>query len=290
MAEIEDSFQLPEPIGLIAGGGRLPFLEAQGIRAAGREVACLGLLGQFDADLPAVCDRFATSPVIRLNKWVRQFRRWGVREAVMVGLVRKDRLMYDPLRFVRHIPDWRAAKLWFNTLRHDRRDQKMLSAVADELQRCGVTLIDTTRYIPEHLAGAGCMTRRTPAAAQQADIDFGLPILLRMNELDVGQSIAIKDCDVVAVEAMEGTDRMIERAGQVCRSGGWTLVKGPRPDKDMRFDVPTIGVQTIDRLRAAGAGCLAVAAGKVILTDKPELLAAAEDARIAVVGYEIPGG
>jgi hypothetical protein len=279
---------MSEPIGLIAGGGRLPVLEARGIRAAGREVVCVGLLGQYDDDLPGHCDRFAVSPVIRLNKWVRLLRRWGVREAVMVGLVRKERFMYDPLRMVRQLPDWRAAKLWFRTLRHDRRDQSMLTAVADELRRCGVTLIDTTRYIPEHLAGAGCMTRREPTAAQCADIDFGLPILLRMNELDVGQSIAIKECDVIAVEAIEGTDRMIERAGQLCRAGGWTLIKGPRPDKDMRFDVPTIGVQTIEKLKAGGAACLAVASGKVILTDKPAVLAAADKAGIAVYGYELP--
>lgn len=166
----------------------------------------------------------------------------------------------------------------------------MLGALADELGRGGITLIDTTRYIPEHLAGEGVLTRRGPTAAQQADIDFGWPVLMRMNDLDIGQAIAVKNRDIVAVEAIEGTDAMIRRAGELCRGfrgGGWVLLKGPRPDKDMRFDVPTVGVQTIQALKDAGAKVLAVAAGKVILADKPALLKAADDAGVVVVGVAL---
>ena len=175
--------------------------------------------------------------------------------------------------------------LWYRVLRHDRRNQTVLGAVADELSRHGIELIDST---PLHFrstwAEPGVMTRRALSSEQQADLDFGWPVLMRMNDLDIGQAIAIKDRDIIAVEAIEGTDAMIRRAGELCRSGGWMLLKGPRPDKDMRFDVPTIGEQTIGNLKRAGAACLAVAAGKVILADKPKVLAAADAAGITIVG------
>lgn len=272
-----------EPIGLIAGGGVLPVLEARGMRAAGRKVACLGLAGQYEPGLVGEVDRFDTVGLIQLGRWIRVFRRWGVREAVMIGHVRKTR-MYDPLRWFRQMPDARAAMVWYRVLRHDRRSQTLLKAVADELAKGGVNLIDTTRYIPEHLADAGVLTRHKPTPQQEADIAFGWPILMRMNDLDIGQAIAVKDRDVIAVEAIEGTDAMIRRAGELCRSRGWTMLKGPKPDKDLRFDVPTVGVQTIEGLAAAGAGCLAVAAGKVIFADKAAVLKAADEADIAIVG------
>lgn len=204
----------------------------------------------------------------------------------MVGRVRKAR-MYDPLRLVRQMPDWRAAWLWYRVLRHDKRNQTLLTAVADELQRGGVTLIDTTRYIPQHMAAPGSLTRRPPTAAQQADIDFAVPILRGVIGLDVGQAIAVKERDVIAVEAIEGTDAMIARAGQLCRQGGWTLVKAAGRDKDRRFDVPTIGVGTIAHLKAAGAACLAVEVDAVILIDKPAVIDAADRAGIAIVGIQI---
>lgn len=276
---------MPEPIGLIAGAGTLPLLEAAGMRAAGRAVCAVGIAGSYDRALPGACDRFAKVAIARPGGWVRRLRRWGVREAVMVGAVRKS-TMYDPLRHLRHVPDLRALRLWYRVLRHDRRDQAVLGALADELARSGIRLIDSTRYIPDHLAAAGVTTRRQPTAHERADIDFGWAILMRMNDLDIGQSIAVSSRDVIAVEAMEGTDAMIARAGELARHGRWTLLKGPKPDKDMRFDVPAIGVSTIERLQAAGGTCLAVAAGRVILVDKPKVLAAADAAGIAVVGVE----
>lgn len=270
-------------VGLIAGAGLLPILVARGIRAAGHRVACIGLGTQYDAALPSQCDQFATAGVIRIGRWIRLLRRWGVRDAVMIGRVRKAR-MYEPTLWLRQLPDLRAGLLWYRILRHDRRDQTVLTAVADELSRHGIELIDSTHYISDHLADAGNLTHRRLSGAQQADLDFGWPVLLKMVGLDVGQSIAVKDRDIIAVEAIEGTDAMIHRAGELCRSGGWMLLKGARPEKDMRFDVPTVGIQTIVNLKQAGVAALVLAAGKVILADKPRVLAAAEDARITVVG------
>ena len=273
------------PLGLIAGEGRLPVLTAEGMRLRDRRVVCVGLRDQYAGELPGRCDVFSSAGIIQLGRWIRHLRRAGVSEAVMVGRVNKVR-MYDPLYLVRQMPDLRAARLWFGRLRHDKRNDAILTAIADELAGEGITLIDSTEYIPEHLADVGVMTKRGPSAAQQADIEFALPIISRMGDLDIGQSIAVKDREVIAVEAIEGTDRMIERAGQLCSRGGWTLIKIAKPDQDMRFDVPTIGLNTIEKLKKHGAGCLAVQSQTTIMVDKPQVLEAAEREGVAVVGIE----
>jgi hypothetical protein len=274
-----------QPIGLIAGGGLLPILMARGIHAAGRKVACVGLRDQFDAELPGLCDQFGVAGIAKIGRWVRLLRGWGVHEAVMVGKVQKTQ-MYAPLLFLRYLPDWRGIRIWYVKTRSDRRTDRLLGALADDLASCGINLMDTTKYIPEHLADAGPMGRCKPAAASQGDIEFALPIVRRMGDLDIGQAIAVKDREVIAVEAIEGTDAMIQRAGQLCRAGKWVLVKLAKPRQDMRFDVPTVGVRTIEALQKAGATCLAVEAGKVILLDKPAFLSAADRAGIAVVGVK----
>ncbi len=271
------------PVGLIAGQGQLPLLVAQGIRATGRPVACVGLAGQYDPSLPQACDRFAQAGVVRLGRWLGLLNRWGVREAVMIGRVRKAR-MYQPLRLIRQLPDWRAIRLWYGVLRHDKRNAALLTGVADVLAQGGVDLIDSTQYLHEYLAETGVMTRGAPSAQQLADIDFGWPLVTQLNALDIGQAIAVKEREVVAVEAIEGTDAMIQRAGQLCRVGGWTLLKAAKHDQDMRFDVPTVGPHTIENLHQHRAKCLVVQAQKVILADKPKLLELANRYGIAVVG------
>ena len=145
-------------------------------------------------------------------------------------------------------------------------------------------MIDSTTFIPDHMASEGVMTRRAPTAEQESDIAFGWPLLKQVGSLDIGQSIAVREKDVIAVEAVEGTDRMIERAGELCRRKGWTLLKTARPGHDMRADVPTIGVSTIEKMHAAGGGCIAIGVGRVILVDRPAVLAAADRLGIAVVG------
>ncbi|MEM8738689.1 MAG: UDP-2,3-diacylglucosamine diphosphatase LpxI [Planctomycetota bacterium] len=279
---------MTKPIGIIAGGGRLPVLMAQGVRAAGRPVAGLGMAGQYDEAFPDLCDSFTKVGVLRLGEWSRKLRRAGAEQAVMVGLVDKAKLMYMPWYAKAAVmrPDREVIWLWYRVLRHDRRSQTLLAAVADALQRRRIELIDTTRYIPDHLAEAGVMTQRGLSAAQKADVAFGWPILMQMNDLEIGQSIAVRGRDVVAVEAVEGTDAMIKRSGELARGQGWTLLKGAGATKDLRFDVPTVGIKTIEGLQAAGAVCLAVDAGRVIFVDKPAVLAAADRAGIAVVGVD----
>ena len=273
------------PIGLVAGGGMLPVITARGMREAGRVVCCVGLRGQYDSTLPGLCDSFREVGVAQPGRWIRAFRRWHVSQAVMVGYVAKQRI-HDPFRIIRELPDWRALNIWYRRLRHDRRNAVLLAALADELANHGVSLIDSTTYITEHLASTGAMGRSTPSSQQQRDIDFGWPLLSQAVELHIGQSIAVREGDVIAVEAVEGTMRMIERAGELCRSKGWTLLKTSAADHDMRADVPTIGIDTIEQASAAGCGCIALGAGRVILIDKPQVIAAADKAGIAIVGVE----
>ena len=275
-------------VGIIAGQGTLPFLVARGMRAQGREVFCVGLRGQYEPALRAECGAFREAGVLQLGRWIRLFRRAGVTEVTMVGRVSKKR-MHDPwlvVRALRDLPDWRTANLWFRKLRHDRRSATLLRTVADDLAMEGVVLIDSTRYIPDHLATEGPMGRVQPDARALADIAFGWPLLAKVGGLDIGQAISVRERDVIAVEAVEGTDAMIRRSGELCRARGWTLLKTARPGHDMRADVPTIGVQTIENLRAAGAGCVAIGVGRVIVVDRPAVLAAADRAGIAVVGVK----
>ena len=270
-------------LGLIAGHGRLPILVARGMKAAGATVVGVGLRGQFDDELPGVCDRFDAAGLARPGRWIRLLKRRGVCEAVMVGGVAKTR-MHDPLRLLRYVPDWRAAVLWYKHLRHDRRNAALLAALADELARSGITVIDSTTYIPDHLATEGVMTSTQPSAQQRADIDFAWPLLTQAVELDIGQAMAVRERDVIAVEATEGTAAMIARAGELCRAKGWTMLKTAKADHDMRADVPSIGLETIQQMKAAGGGCLALGAGRVILIDKPQVIEAAERAGIVIVG------
>jgi DUF1009 family protein len=275
-------------VGIIAGQGTLPFLVARGMRAQGRRVHCVGLRGQWEEGLPACCDAFQEAGVLQLGRWIRLFRRAGVTEVTMVGRVSKKQ-MHDPwlmLKALRDLPDWRTVDLWFRRLRHDRRSATLLRVVADDLAKEGVILIDSTRYIPDHMATEGTMGSVAPDARAQADIAFGWPLLEKVGGLDIGQAISVRERDVIAVEAVEGTDAMIRRTGELCRARGWTLLKSARPGHDMRADVPTIGVQTIEGLAKAGAGCVALGVGRVILVDRPAVLAAADRAGIAVVGVK----
>lgn len=259
-------------------------LVAHGLRDAGHTIHGLGLAGQYEPQLPGLCTSFRDVGLFRVGTWGRILRGLGVRHAVMVGRVDKAKLMHDPLRLVRNVPDWRTLVAWFRHLRNDRRSSAVLGAIAEELERCGVSLIDSTAPIPDHIAVAGVMTRTQPTALQRSDVEFVWPLLGELLRLDIGQAIAVRERDVIAVEAVEGTDRMIERVSGICRTRGWTLCKGARAGHDRRSDVPTVGVQTIEKLAANGAGCLAVAAGDVIMIDRDRMLERADELGIAVMG------
>ncbi|MHC4141765.1 MAG: LpxI family protein [Planctomycetota bacterium] len=271
-------------LGLIAGGGRLPVLVAQGMKAAGRRLCIVGLHGHYDPVLADLGDHFAVAGVYRLGRWISVLRKHGVQRAVLAGRVSKAR-MHDPLRLFRHTPDWRAIKLWYRSLGEDRRSAALLVAVAEVLWENGITLIDSTTYITDHLAGKGLMTSVDITPRQSSDISEGWRLLQRMVSLGIGQSVAICGGKVIAVESLEGTDAMIDRAG-LLNGTGWTLLKAPSDDHDMRIDVPAIGTVTVERLAKAGGGCVALHAGRVIMIDKPNVIEIANQAGIPIVGID----
>lgn len=262
-----------------------PVLVARGAKAAGRNVICAGLRGMASTELAGECDRYYSAGLLRLGQWIRILKTHGCSEAILVGRVGKSS-MHSQWKYFQYIPDLRTLRLWLGRVRHDKRDHAVLLAVADELASEGITLIDSTTYTQDQLATAGAMTTRQPSARQWADVEFGWALCKTIGQLDIGQALAVLDKDVIAVEAIEGTDRMIERAGQYCRTPGWTLIKVANARQDMRMDVPTVGVQTIQKLHAAGAGCLVLQVGKTILLEKQKVLELADRYRIAVVGKE----
>ena len=273
-------------MGLIAGGGSFPFLVARGARAAGRKVVCCGFDGIASPGLEREVDAFRSVSLLRLGSWARFLRRHGCQQAIMVGLVQRKLLHRRSivLHYLKQIPDWPIIWAYLTVLRKDRRSDTILLMTARLLMDRGIELIDSTTYCRDQLADEGVMGRLQPGPVQLADIEHGWEICGYMTRADVGQSVAIKNRDVIAVEALEGTTRMIERAGELCRGRGWTLVKRGNTREDMRMDVPSIGVETIGQLSAAGATCLCVEAGKVILLEKARVLEAADKAGIAVVG------
>lgn len=278
------------PLGIIAGAGRFPFLVAEGARRAGRPVVIVGLRGLASPELREHADHFCWSGVVRLGRWIRVFRRRGVAEAVMAGSVRKSE-MYGRLRLIRYLPDWTSIRLWFFEV-PDRRNDTLLRATADHMRRKGITLINSVQYCPDHLPGAGVLSRRQPSAGLWKDITFGWPIAKESGRLDIGQSIAVKEQEVIAVEAIEGTDRMIERAGQLCRQGGWTLIKVAKPNQDLRFDVPTVGPETIENLHRNRAAALVFEAGQTLAVDRERLVARANELGMVVVAFDgqVPEG
>ncbi len=273
------------PIGLIAGFGRPPFLVAEGIRRAGRKLFVAGFRGLASPRLMDLADDAAYVGIARLGRLIAALRKRRVTEAVMMGGVRKTEI-YSRLRIIRYMPDLRTMRLWYRTIRKDKRDNAVLIATANELKREGITLVNCVKYCSEHLADEGLMTHTPLKGEAQADVEFGWRIAKASAEMDIGQSIAVKERDIIAVEAMEGTDAMIRRTGELCRVGGWTLVKVARPDQDMRFDVPTIGPNTLKNLRAARCSCVVVEAARTLIVDKPVTLALADKLKIALVGMK----
>ena len=192
-------------------------------------------------------------------------------------------------RLVHYLPDWTTFRLWFFRLA-DKRNGTVLTGIADEFAEKGIILEDCVKYTPESMASEGVMTSRGLSAAQEKDIEFGWRIAKDMGRLDIGQSIAVKEQEVIAVEAIEGTDQMIKRAAELCRSGGWSHIKVGKPNQDMRFDVPTIGPDTIEILHRSGAKVLCVEARKTLMIDREELLRLADKYGMIVVGRRDPNG
>jgi UDP-2,3-diacylglucosamine hydrolase len=274
-----------EPIGLLAGSGRFPILFAQAARRQGLPVACAGIKYEASEELRALCDSFEWVGVAKLGRMIRAFKRARARRIVMAGKVTKN-VIYTPWRILQLCPDLRTLQWWYRRTRADNRDDSLLLSIISEFERDGMTFASALDFCPELLVKEGILTRRAPSSSEHKDIEFGWSLAKEMGRLDVGQSVAVKELATLAVEAIEGTDRCIERAGQFCRSGGWSLVKVAKPQQDMRFDVPTIGVTTIENLHKAGAKVLAIEADKTILLDEPDVIALADRYGLSIVAIK----
>lgn len=258
----------------MAGWGRLPIAMAEALRRQGCEVYCLGTIGHADPALADVCNDFRWSGVAKFGRALRYFHSHGVTEVTMAGKLFKVRL-FERWRWVRNLPDLRTIRMFaphFWTRKKDCRDDSLLGAIVDEFASEGIRFLSITEIAPELLVNQGQLTRRGPTAWQQKDIEFGWKMAKEMGRLDVGQSVVVKDQAVLAVEAVEGTDECIRRAGTLCRAGGFTVVKVAKPQQDMRFDVPTIGQGTVETIFAAGGSVLAVEAGKTIFLDQDAVI------------------
>jgi DUF1009 family protein len=276
--------EIRDVLGLIAGEGRLPFLVAGCAKQSGLKVICVGLENNAEPSLADEVDVFYRVGVARPGSWIRKLRKHGVSKAVIVGRVDKTKL-FTPRRILRYLPDWRAFRIYYWRLRgKNKLTDSLLSAIADELATGGIILENSIMYCKEHLATAGVMTERQPSSSVQGDVEFGWEIVKKLGELDIGQAIAVKEKQVITVEAIEGTAKMIERAGRLCKSGGWTLIKTSKPGQDMRFDVPCVGPDTIRGLAENGGKCLVVEAAKTIIIDKPETIKLANQLGITILG------
>lgn len=276
------------PIGLVAGAGDLPLEVARGIRAAGRGLTVVGLNPWASNELQQLADRFCWRGILRVGGWIRALRRAGCEEVIMVGRVRKADMFAMPRwkQWLYYLPDWTSISIWYGV--KDRRNDALLAGIADAMAAKGLTMIDSTRYIPEAMADEGVLTPGSPPARVLADADFAWPILKQIAGLDIGQSIAAKEREIIAVEAIEGTDKLIERTGELCPQGGWTLIKVAKPDQDMRFDVPTIGLETIENLARHKAAGLVIEAGKTILLQREQTIRRAAELGISIIGRRDP--
>jgi UDP-2,3-diacylglucosamine hydrolase len=274
-----------EKIGLIAGNGTFPLLVLDAARSAGYEVVVVAIR---EETFPEIEDHGAAAvhwlSLGELSKLIETFKREGVQRAVMAGQV-KHKQIFSAIK-----PDWRLAKLLFSLT--TRNTDSLLGAVAKVLAEEGITLENSTTLLEPLLVKSGTLTRRAPTEQERKNIDYGRAVARQLAQHDIGQTVVIAESACVAVEAMEGTDAAIERAGRIMGSlrgdastlsRALTVVKIAKPNQDMRFDVPVIGVKTIEVMQAAGATCLALDAGKCLLLDGEKILDAANAAGIAVV-------
>jgi DUF1009 family protein len=269
------------PIGLLAGSGRFPIHFAEKTRRLGIPVVCVGIRHEASPELAGLVGRFYWSGLARLGRMIRCFRRERVERIVMAGKITKS-VMHRPWRMLQLLPDLRTLRAWYRK-RPDNRDDTMLLRIIDEFAADGMRFESALDLCPELLVRPGVLTRRKPTTFEEADITFGWDLAKEMGRLDVGQSVAVKDRAVLAIEAIEGTDRAIARAGELCRAGGFVVVKVAKPQQDMRFDVPTVGCATIETLHKAGGRVLAVEAGKTILLDEAETIALADRYGLTIV-------
>lgn len=268
-----------DKLGIIAGGGQFPLLVAEAARRQGRQVAVIAHQGESRPELEEAADICLWVRLGQLGKIIKFFQQQGVTETVLAGTITKTRIFRDVW------PDTRALALWRKI--DARQDDAILRAIAGLLEEEGIKVVPSTFYLTDLLFPKGVLSRKKPSAEQADDIRFGWQVAKAVGRLDIGQCVVVRDRAVLAVEAIEGTDATIRRGGQLGREKA-VVVKVSKPGQDFRFDLPAIGLTTIETMREVKAAVLAVEAGQALLFDREAMLAAADRAGLVVVGIE-PG-
>lgn len=260
--------------GLIAGNGNFPFLVVEGARKAGASLSVVAIKEETDKSIENIADKMIWVGIGQLGKMISFFKKEGVEKAIMAGQVKHVQI------FSGAFPDWRMAKMLYNLPR--RNTDSLIGGIADELAKDGIELIDSTYFMQDHLAQEGVLTKRKPSEIERGNIEYGLHIANEIARLDLGQTIVVRANACVAIEAMEGTDATIRRAGELAK-GKLTVVKVAKPNQDMRFDVPVVGVPTIETMISAGATCLCLTPNKTLIFEREKMLKLANDNKICVV-------
>jgi DUF1009 family protein len=264
-----------EPLGLIAGNGRFPFLAAAGARRAGRRVVALAIREETAPELEDEVDELHWVGLGQLGRAIDILRRAGAREAVMAGQVKHRQIFSDV------VPDLKLVGVLARLALQNT--DSLIGGVADALSREGITLLPSVAFLEDQLATPGAMTRRRPGRDERADVAYGETVARTLAGMDLGQTVVVKKRAAVALEAMEGTDEVIRRAGRLA-GAGVTVVKVSKPNQDMRFDVPVVGRATLEVMAEAQARVLALDAGRTLMIDKSAFLEQADAAGVAVWG------
>jgi len=263
-----------DEIGLIAGSGQFPIIFSKAARAKGIKVYAIAHNGETDPRLEEFVDRMEWIYLGQVGRLINFFRRQGIRDVVMAGAITKTRMFSD------FRPDLKALKLLANMIH--THDDGLLRAFAEALEREGLRVCPSTFLLPELIAPPGCWTKRRPSKTEMADVNLGWRVAKEIGRLDIGQCVVVRNGSVLAVEAIDGTDATIRRGG-ILGKGKIVVVKVSKPNQDLRFDVPAVGVQTIETMYEVGAKVLAIEAGKSVVFDRIEMVRLADKYNISVI-------
>jgi UDP-2,3-diacylglucosamine hydrolase len=275
-----------QAIGIVAGWGEYPIMVARALRDRGHKVVVAAVHGHAPKEIEQISHHVKWIGVCKLGGMQRFFQQHGVKHVCLSGKLFKDRILFHGWGWMEHFPDWECIKTMlpiFYLRYRNASDDSLLGAVVDSFGRCGIMTVPGTDFATQLIAEEGVLTKRSPTKTELKDIEFGWNIAKQMGGLDVGQSVTVRDQAILAVEAIEGTDACITRTGQVCPRGGFTLVKVAKPQQDMRFDVPTIGPQTIEKMKQFGGKTIAIEAGKTILIQRETVIELANTNGIAII-------
>ena len=268
-----------ERFALIAGGGEIPAILARAARDKGASFVAVSLTEAAIAPLEGFAENVYSLSIGQVGKIIKTVKKEGIDKVVFIGKVRKD-LLFEKIRF-----DLRAIKL-LSSLKN-RNDDSIMLAIVRAFSDEGIEVLDQTTYLKDMMPVEGVLTKRKPTKKEWLDIRYGMEMAKKSASLDIGQTVVVKDLAIMAVEAIEGTDQAIKRGGQLCKKGGAVIAKVAKPNQDPRFDVPTVGMKTLESMREAGAKVLAIEAERTLFVNMEEVIKDANASGISIVSYQV---